>query len=118
MKYKQSFITNSSTTAYIMIGKSITVEEFKKRVNENDMKHLVAIQKENEYDRYPFRDDREELIEIAKLENPDREYFLYEHSGISTSADWEPEVMSLKKLKDIKDIENYDIIVYGTGGAC
>lgn len=117
MKYKISFITNSSTTAYIMIGKKITDEEFKERISKGNYEHLVAVEKEPQ-DHYPFREDQEDLEEIANSENPEDKYMFYEHSGIGASADWGPEIISLKKLKEIENIEEYDLIVIGTGGAC
>jgi hypothetical protein len=117
MKFKLSFITNSSTTAYIMIGKKITNEEFKERASKGDFEHIVAVEKQPEGDHYPFRDDKEDLEEIAKLENPEYKYMFYEHSWVGANADWGPEVISLEKLKEIKNIEEYDLIVIGTGGA-
>lgn len=74
MKVKRSFITNSSTTAHIMVGKKITFEEFKSSVEKGDFSKLVAIEIEADYEKYPFRDDKEELIKIAETANAEKNY--------------------------------------------
>lgn len=118
MRKKHSFVTNSSTTAYIMIGKKLTAEEFKAKVANKDFKHLNAVKHETEYGRYPFIEDGDKLEEIASEEHPEDSYGFFEYAGVNGSADWSPEYISLKDLKVEGNLEDYYIILYGTGGGC
>ena len=112
MKIKQSFVTNSSSTAFVLIGKRITPEEFKLRFDNNTAEGIVAV--ELETSEYPFSD---ELEEIASKEDFAEKYRFYDDVKIQSSCDWGPEFFSLAKLMGTPDIEKYDVVVCGTGGA-
>lgn len=119
MKIKQTFITNSSTTAYVMIGKRVEIEEFRSRIIKGELGKLTLIKKDDiAYGTYPFLDDEEEIIKIAEMGDDEllRKYLLYDWI-LSTSVDWSPEVKSLKELKGI-NLDDCDLILYGNGGAC
>lgn len=101
-----------------MIGKKISIQEFRSRVMKEEFGKLTLVQKEDiDYGCRPFIEDEEDILKIAEMGDDEllEKYLMYDWI-LSTSADWSPETISLKALKGF-NIEECDLILYGTGGA-
>ena len=104
MKIKTSFITNSSTCNFIMIGRKISKQE---AMDTTDL-NISAIRKENS-DDWPI--ECESKNDVEKLSEAEYEFYSYIYQGRISSEDFERAEISLDLQNiPIQHVSEYKLI--------